>query len=170
MAPQTIARPERPATRRPLVLGLLSVFAALVVAAVVWFVLAGDGTPTATFDGDTVTYDGPTNFDAGEVTFKFDASEYEPGARFAFLPIGDDTLTEADLKALIDGVEIVGADPDWFDTDVSLPIVTLQGEADSDRIEERLITLVADTRYVLVANTFRTDGNMGHWGALIEVN
>jgi hypothetical protein len=148
----------------------ISVLAAIVLAAVIWFVASGDGTPTATFDGQTVTYDGPTDFDAANVTFKFDVSQYERGVTFGFLPVGDDSLTAADLKAELDGVYVGDSgDPEWFDTNVIPTLVTVQGETEDDRIMERSIPLKADTRYVLVANTFPTDGWIGHWGALIEV-
>lgn len=170
MALKTEARVERPDTRKRSVLIAASVVAAIVVAAVFWFVASGDGTPTATFDGQSVTYEGPTSFDAGNVTFKFDVSEYETGVTFGFLPVGDDSLTAAELKAELDGAYVgEGGDPEWFDPNVIPPLVTVQGETANDRIVERSILLKADTRYVLVANTFPTDGWIGHWGALIEV-
>jgi hypothetical protein len=170
MALQTEARVERPDAQRRWVFMAIAVLAAIAVAAVFWFVASGDDTPTATFDGQTVTYEGPTSFDAGNVAFKFDVSQYETGVIFGFLPVGDDSLTADDLKAELDGAYVgEGGDPEWFDPKVIPTLVTVQGETEDDRIMERSIPLKADTRYVLVANTFPTDGWIGHWGALIEV-
>lgn len=172
MTQQTVTRPDRSSTPTRMIPIAITVLVAVIAAVALWFIVAGDSTPIATFDGQTVTYDGPTTFDAGDVTFTFDASEYEPGVRFAFIAVNDDTLTASDLKAELDGVEIVLGDrPEWFGTEGSIPtLVTIQGDTADERVVERSIRLEADTRYVLVANTLRTDTNTGHWGALIEVN
>jgi hypothetical protein len=171
MTQQTVTRPDRASTPTRLIPIAITALVAVIAAVALWFVFAGDSTPSVTFDGQTVTYDGPTTFDAGDVTFTFDASEYEPGVRFAFIAINDDTLTASDLEAELDGAVIAAPEPEFFDTENTIPtLVTVQGDTADERVEERSIRLEADTRYVLVANTFSTDTNTGHWGALIEVN
>lgn len=68
-------------------------------AVALWFVIDDNGTPTVTFDGQTASYDGPTTFEAGEVTFTFDASAYEPGVGFVIAEITDDSITVDDIEA-----------------------------------------------------------------------
>ncbi|MDH3731500.1 MAG: hypothetical protein OES13_10340 [Acidimicrobiia bacterium] len=83
---------------------LLWTLALIAVVAIVgiglWFVLAGDDVPKVTFDGETATYSGPTSFEAGTVTFTFDATDYDTEVAFVAVHIvSDDAMTMADFEA-----------------------------------------------------------------------
>ena len=145
----------------------------LVIAAIVavlavigaWFVLSGDGTPTLTFDGETAVYDGPTKFDAGEVTFEFDASEYEPGVAMIVGKLATD-ITLEEVQALTDEIP-ASSPPPPFVADFEIFYVVAP-DAD-DRIIERTVELDADSRYLLTANTAPDDTDRAHPAVIIEV-
>jgi len=145
---------------------VLSVVVAAVVAAIgAWFLVSGDGTPTVTFDGETAVYDGPTRFDAGDVTFVFDASAYEPGVVFVFNATKDPTVTAAETEGL-------RTDPrgPWFGPGVIAPVVSVRGDTPDERIVERAIPLLPDTRYVLSAVTDPMDDNRVYFASFIDVD
>lgn len=85
---------------------LLWTLALIAVVAIVgvglWFLIAGDDVPKATFDGERATYSGPTSFEAGAITFTFDATDYDTEVAFVVTEITDDAMTLADIEAYTD--------------------------------------------------------------------
>ena len=156
------------AGRRPSRLLWLGFAAVAAVIAVIgaWFVLAGGDTPKLTFDGEESVYDGPSTFEAGEVTFEFDASAYEPGVAMIVGELTDDSMTLADLKALSAEIPASSPPPPFVG---QFDVTYVTGEAAEDRVVEHTVTLREGTRYLLTANTSATDTDTVHPAAIIEV-
>lgn len=133
-----------------------------IAGAGLWLFLGDEGSPMATFDGQTVTYEGPTTFDAGEVTFTFDASAHEPGVVFVLGRVTDDAVTMADMEA-------------WAEVNPASDIPPFVGAfetawaTDDDRIVEKAFDLESGTRYSIWANTAPTDTNRAHPAVIIDV-
>lgn len=141
------------------ILGLV----ALIVAAglVLWLVFAGEGEPTATFDGETSSYSGPDTFEAGSVLFTLDARAYEPEVMFAVARIADDGLTMDDFEALADEYPADVVPPGVFTDFDTSSVVT-------DTVVEHEFTLT-EGRWLLVAATAPDGTNRVHPAAIIEV-
>jgi hypothetical protein len=82
------------------ILGLIVVVA--IAAVGLWFLFGDEGEPTATFDGQAATYSGPTSVAAGEITFTFDATEYDSpnGVMFLVAEVTDDSITLEEIEAV----------------------------------------------------------------------
>ena len=160
---QKPVHPESHRASRTMPWILVSAAVAVLVALALWFVFSEDAQPTVTFDGQTATYDGPTTFDAGEVTFTFDGSEYERGVAFVIVEVIDDDITLEDFKA-------------WAAENPARSVPPFGGTifvattASGDQAFERTVTLEADTRYGVSANTSPTDTDQAHPVVVIEVN
>ncbi len=157
--------PETGSRRRSAWIAAVVLAAGAVIALVAWFAMDGDSTPTVTFDGEAAAYDGPTSFEAGEVTFVFDSSAYEPGLKFIFLATLDESITPADTEG-----PHTDPRPPWEDTGVIAPMVTVRGDTPDARIVERTVRLEAGHRYVLSALTDMTGDNYVHFVAFIDVD
>lgn len=140
--------------------------AAVVVVAVIttWLAIDDSSTPTLTFDGESITYDGPTTFDAGEVTFVMDASDYGPGVALLISELNDDSITVDDAKAYAADHSATRV-PSWVE-DFEAFFAT--AEDPEDRVIEKTVTLNADTRYLLSANTAPSDTDYIHVAAIID--
>jgi hypothetical protein len=123
------------------------VAAAIVVAIAVsaFVAMTGDSTPTVTFDGQTATYDGPATFEAGEHTFVFDGSAYEPDHAFSLGVIEDPTITAADLEAYAASGVSSATQLSPFRFKI---FWVVEDDAEA-RILEETFELEADTRYAL---------------------
>ncbi len=85
---------------RSRLLWILTLIAVVAIVGVgLWFVLAGDDVPKATFDGERATYSGPSSFEAGAITFTFDATDYNTEVAFVVTEITDEAMTLADIEA-----------------------------------------------------------------------
>lgn len=164
----TTQAPERPAEtaapKRGRMLWMIALIVILIIAVVVgvWFLVSDEGTPTATFDGEVATYDGPTTLKAGSVTFTFDASRYEPGVAFVVGEITDATITFEDLEAWT-AVNPAQDVPDFIGTfDVTLA-------TSGDQIVEKDITLDQGIRYGVFANTAPNDTDRAYPAVILEV-
>jgi hypothetical protein len=118
----------------------IAIVAALGVLA--FMALTGDSEPTVTFDGESLVYDGPATFEAGEHTFVFDASAYETDAAFAFHidVIKDLDMTDAQIEA---SESSVWRQPEFIGRSKAFWIL----EDAEDRILEETFELEPDTRY-----------------------
>lgn len=161
-APERVVETVAP-RRRPWLMLVVAVIVIALVAGLAWWIgTADEGPPTVTFDGETVTYDGPTSFEAGEVIFTFDSSAYEPGVAFTVGELTDDTITMADTEAW--AAANPGNVPPEFIGGYS---VTFADEG--DRIVEKSIDLLPASRYAIWAITAPDDNNQGYPAAIIEV-
>lgn len=120
----------------------IAIVAALGVLA--FMALTGDSKPTVTFDGESLVYDGPATFEAGEHTFVFDASAYETDAAFAFHidVIKDSSMTDADIEAYQQD-QSGWTQPDFIGRTKAFWIM----EDAEDRVLEETFELEPDTRY-----------------------
>lgn len=160
--PDRTAEGDEPRGGRPRLLWILSLIVLIVVAGVVlWLAFAGEGEPTATFDGEVATYSGPDTLEAGSVTFTLDATEYEPEVMFAVARIADDSLTMEDFEALADEYTADEAPPGVFTEFDTSSVVT-------DEVLEHEFT-VSEGRWLLVANTAPDGTNRAHPAAILEV-
>jgi len=149
--------------RRFWMLWLVGSAVVVVIAALSWWLVLGDDdTPTASFDGQSATYDGPTTFDAGEVTFTFDARDHQPGAAFVFTELRDDSLTFDDLERW--GAEnSAGVVPPWVG-ELDITIVD-----DDDRVVDKTFELTSGARYSIWVNTAPDDTDTAHPVVILEV-
>jgi hypothetical protein len=163
----TQSKPAGPARQQRRSQSLIGIVAIAIVAALgvlVFMALTGDGTPTVTFDGETVVYDGQATFEAGEHTFVLDASAYkgETLHAFTFNAITDPSITDAEMEAFEEeggwiAPDFVGrAKVFWISEDVE------------DRILEETFELEADTRYAIVV--VERGGEGRYFAATIDVD
>ncbi|NNE96545.1 MAG: hypothetical protein HKN24_11005 [Acidimicrobiales bacterium] len=116
---------------------------AVAVALAAFFVLTNDGsTPTVTFDGESVVYDGPSNFEAGEHTFIFDGNGSAGDIGFNIGILKDPDMTLADIEAADDA----GPQPDFLGRSKMFWILADNLE---DRVREDTVLLDPDTRYAV---------------------
>ncbi len=146
-----------------LVWAIAAAAVAVVVAALVWMLVADDSDePTVTFDGESAVYDGPTTFDAGDVTFTFDSSGYEPGVTFVVGEITDPNITFEDLEALAGTIPASSAQPPFIG---DVEFVLAVGD---QLVVERTIDLEAG-RYTVNAHTAPEDTDRVYVATFIEV-
>lgn len=153
----------QPSTSRQIMWLVAALAVILVAALALWFVFDGESTPTVTFDGTMATYDGPSSFEAGEVTFEFDGSAHEPGVAFVVVEITDDSITVDDMKAW-------EADHTAREVPGFTGTYTVTMATEGDRIVEKTVDLQSGKRYALTANTSPTDTDRVHTAAIIEVD
>lgn len=143
---------------------LLWTLALIAVVAIVgvglWFVFAGDDVPKATFDGERATYSGPASFEAGVVTFTFDATAYDTEVAFVVTEITDDAMTMADIEAYA-ADNPASSVPSWSGA-FRITFVT------PDEVIEKDLTLTEGTWLVSV-NTSPRDTDTVFPARLIEV-
>jgi hypothetical protein len=164
MTTQTAKRaPEAVKPKRGRMLWMIALIVVLIIAlgVAVWFLVSDDGTPTARFDGEVATYDGPDTLEAGSVTVTLDATEYEPEVMFAVAHIVDDNLTMEDFEALADEYTADEAPPGVFTEFDTSSVVT-------DEVLEHEFTLT-EGRWLLVASTAPDGTNRVHPAAILEV-
>lgn len=123
--------------------------------------MTGDSTPTVTFDGQSVTYDGPATFESGEHTFVFDGSAYEANFAFILGVVKDPTITDAYIEA--DTATTLGQ-PEYIGRTKVFWVTEDDPEA---RILEETFLLDADTRYAIIVITSRPD--QAHFAQTFEV-
>ena len=157
-APESTA--QAPSRSRLLwILVLIVVVAAAAIA--LWFLLAGDD-PTATFDGQTATYSGPTSLAAGEVTFTFDATEYDNpnGVMFIVAQLTDDGITLGDIEAMAAELPASGPIPPFVGRVESRLVV-------ADRVDETYT--LSEGRWMVSAHTSPQDTDRVYPATILEV-
>jgi hypothetical protein len=162
----TQTKPAGPARQERRSRSLIWVVAVAIVAAIgmlAFMALTGDSTPTVTFDGETVSYDGPATFEAGEHTFTLDASAYEAESShaFTFSAITDPSMTDAEIMAYQD-------DAQWTTPPfIGRSKIFWISENAEDRIMEETFELEPDTRYGIFV--IERGGGQAYFAATFEV-
>ncbi len=143
---------------RWIVLGLIAIGAALVL----WIALAGGNGPTASFDGQTVTYSGPTTVSAGDVTFTFDATEYanSNGVTFLVAELTDDSITMAAIESAAASIPASSPPPPFVGTYHTKLVV-------EDKVEQTYS--LTEGRWVVNAHTAPQDTDRVHPAVILEV-
>ena len=153
--------PEATRSRLPwIVLGLIVI--AAVAGLILWIVLAGDDQPTATFDGQTATYSGPTTLSAGDVTFTFDATEYDSpnGVMFLVSELTDDSIGMAAIDAAAAAAPASGPVPPF--------IGRYHPQLARGDVVEATFSL-SEGRWLVSANTAPQDTDRVYPAAILEV-
>ena len=130
--------------------------------ALAWLAFSGDEEPTVAFDGQTATYSGPTSLAAGEITFTFDATEYDSpnGVMFIVAKVTDDSITLEDLEALAATEPASGPIPPF--------IGTFENFLVRDEVVEVTYTL-SEGRWMTSAHTSPQDTDRVYPAAILEV-
>ena len=131
----------------------------IALAGIGFWLIVGDGEPTATFDGEIASYSGPESFEAGNVTFTFDATEYGDRVTFVVARMSDESLTMADLEAYA---------ADNPGSQVADFVATSNVTYVNDEVVEKEIALTEGT-WSVWANTAPDDTNEGHPAVIFEV-
>jgi hypothetical protein len=142
------------------ILGLIVVVA--IAAVGLWFLFGDEGEPTATFDGQAATYSGPTSVAAGEITFTFDATEYDNpiGVMFLVAEVTDDSVTLEEIEALAAAQPASGPIPPF--------IGRFESQLVMDEVLEETYTL-SEGRWMVSANTSPQDTDRVYPATILEV-
>lgn len=156
--------PETEAPGRSRVLWILGLIVIVVAAGIgLWLVFSDEAEPTATFDGQTATYSGPTTLTAGEITFTFDATDYDNpnGVMFIVARVTDDAITMEDFEALAASQPASGPIPPFVgNIQTNLAV----GEA----VESQMV--LTEGRWYVGAHTAPQDTDRVHPAAVLEVS
>lgn len=151
--------PDRSNLRWLWVLALIVVIVAAGIA-LAWLAFSGDEEPTVTFDGQIATYSGPTSLTAGEITFTFDATEYDSPVMFVVAEVTDDSVTLEDLEAEAAARPASGSIPPFIGS-VETSLVA------SEVVEETHV--LTGGRWMVSANTSPEDTDRVYPAAILEV-